>query len=168
MDNFIDLLFQYEKFTATVIGALLATTFGILSSVYIEWRKDIKQKKDVCRIVIGELSDILKKVKMLKIAYDNNEAGGICYTKLVRSNTFFYNKQLLVDIFNDEQIEKIENIYSFFEDRDRDMEVVIRTKIYRNEVDKYLINLYWGVIQNDSNEKIRQIEDAIAVLKKKL
>ncbi len=115
LNEAIELITKYETFTASVVGAVLASVMGILASVFLECRRNNRERKKYRKLIKYEISSILQQVELLKL----DEQRIIKTGKLVVSNSWIIAKDYLHNMFSAEEINAIDRLFVLANEYDR-------------------------------------------------
>jgi len=184
-ENAVEFVWSAGSFWPTVVGALLAATFGLLTSVWVEHRRNRQEVKQAAGLIARELRRIVRGVRNVAKSSTIGVSSGedsrrVVTTQIVMSNSFAAHYPKLVGLLSRKRLDgAVEDAYIEFSRLDRLMDYVITVdveafKAAGTQRDGLLklkatwLAFYWATITNEHVEQVvlKDIEAAIAVLER--
>jgi len=143
-------------FLSTVIGALLAGVFGVLSALYLDSLRLQRQRRLAARTIAGEVFNITRNAETLrradsKLSPDGSGLASIVFSRLVASNSLGRYRPLIMELLSEEDLTTIEKLYQEMVELDRHMDLVVQCHLGQGKSEEggvaaSLRAMFWGRI----------------------
>lgn len=110
-----------NQFVATVLGAFLASVFGLIASLFIWHYQNKKEQKIIIKMLYAELTNLKTLLLRLQTSIKQGivkPGMGLQFTFL-KYNTFILERQKLYSLIPPDEMNILENVFSTFEQYDQ-------------------------------------------------
>lgn len=156
-----------EQFVATVLGAFLASIFGIASSILIWHYQKKKEQNVIIKMLYSELKDLKVSLQRFQDGIDQKilKPGIRVRIKFLKYNTYSIERQNLYRFMTKEEISALESVYNTFQEYDELLAEAPR-QIEGDPFDYIMV--FWGYYQAQQQNNIRNINQCLQYLEKKI
>lgn len=154
-----------NQFTATVLGAFLASIFGLIGSLVLWHYQNKKEKKTIIKMLYSELTNLKSLVLRLQTSIEQGivQPGVRLQITFLKYNTFSLERQKLYSFISHEEMNILENVFNNFEQYDQLLRE-IPTQAEGENLDSIMI--FWSFYQTQYKENFKNIDHCIQYLKK--
>ena len=154
-----------NQFTATVLGAFLASIFGLIGSLVLWLYQNKKEKKTIIKMLYSELTNLKTLLLRLQTSIEQGivQPGVKLQITFLKYNTFSLERQKLYSFISHEEMNILENVFNNFEQYDQ----LLRETPKQAEGEHLdSIMIFWSFYQTQYKENIKNIDHCIQYLKK--
>ena len=154
-----------NQFAATVLGAFLASIFGLIGSLVLWHYQNKKEQKLIIKMLYAELTNLKTLLLRLQKSIEQGivkPGMGLQFTFL-KYNTFTLERQKLYSFIPADEMSKLESVFSTFEQYDQ-----LLGESPRQAEGGHLesIILFWSFYQAQQEEITKNIDHCLQYLKK--
>lgn len=154
-----------NQFAATVLGAFLASIFGLIASLFIWHYQNKKERKIIIKMLYAELTNL----RTLLLRLQTNIEQGIIKPRMglqftfLKYNTFTLEKQKLYSFIPHDEMNILENVFSTFEQYDQLLRESPR-QAEGGHLDP--IMFFWSFYQAQQENNTKNIDHCLQYLKR--
>jgi predicted outer membrane lipoprotein len=182
-ENAVEFAWSAASFWPTVVGAVLAATFGVFTSLWLDYRRNRQEVKQAAGVIARELRRIVRGVRHVARSSTigvrpGEDSRRVVTTQIVMSNSFATHYPILISLLSRKGLAgAVEDAYIEFSRLDRLMDYVMTVDLeafkavgtQRHELLELKntgLAFYWTTIRAEEIEHIvlKDIEAAITVL----
>lgn len=154
-----------DEFIAIVVGAFLASIFGLIGSILVWHYQNIKERKIIIKTLYAELTNLKTSLQRLQSSIDQGivKPGMVLQFTFLRYDTFLLERQKLYSFIPSKEMNTLESVFSTFEQYDQLL------KESQKQVEGSLINsivVFWNFYQAQYQDNLKNIEKSIQYLNK--
>ena len=154
-----------NQFAATVLGAFLASIFGLIVSLVIWHYQNRKEQKIIIKMLYAELTNLKTLLLRLQTSIEQGivKPGMVLQFTFLKYNTFTLERQKLYNFIPPVEMNILENVFSTFEQYDQ----LLRESPRLGEVvslDSMMI--FWSFYQAQQEDNMKNIDHCLQYLKK--
>ncbi len=156
-----------KQFIATVLGAFLASIFGMASSILIWHYQKKKEQNVIIKMLYSELKDLKVSLQRFQDGIDQKilKPGMEVRFKFLKYNTYSIERQNLYRFMTKEEISALESVYNTFQEYD---ELLAEAPRQIKEDPLNYIMVFWSYYQAQQQDNIKNIDQCLQYLEKKI
>ncbi len=154
-----------NQFAAIVLGAFLASVFGLIASLFLWHYQNKKEQKLIIKMLYAELTNLKTLLLRLQKSIEQGivkPGMGLQFTFL-KYNTFTLERQKLYSFIPPDEMNILENVFSTFEQYDQLLGESPR-QAEGGHLDSII--LFWSFYQAQQEEITKNIDHCLQYLKK--
>ena len=154
-----------SEFIATVVGAFLASIFGLIGSILIWHYQNIKDRKIIIKTIHAELTNLKTSLQRIQASIDQGiiKPGMALQFTFLKYETFSLERQKLYSFIPSDEMITLESVFSTFKQYDQLLKESPR-QVEGSLQDSIVV--FWSFYQAQYQANLMNINQCIQYLNK--